>query len=180
MTSVKLKLNKDRIRRDGTYPLVFQLIHLRRKKLIYTPFKLHEDEFDEEHGKVLCVPNGLRPPREIRRMNREIARQRRSIDGHIETLESRRESYTVADVVFRYQVEHDSLSLLHYIDLQIKQRECSGRFGSVAAQHARIGGGLPRIENRCPGRCERYFRTRLRGMAAAPRRLSQYRMLLYA
>lgn len=58
MTSVKLKLNKDRIRRDGTYPLVFQLIHLRRKKLIYTPFKLHEDEFDEEHGKVLCVPNG--------------------------------------------------------------------------------------------------------------------------
>lgn len=133
MTSVKLKLNKDRIRRDGTYPLVFQLIHLRRKKLIYTPFKLHEDEFDEEHGKVLCVPNGLRPPREIRRMNREIARQRRSIDGHIETLESRRESYTVADVVFRYQVEHDSLSLLHYIDLQIKQRECSGRFGSVAA-----------------------------------------------
>lgn len=73
MTSVKLKLNKDRIRRDGTYPLVFQLIHLRRKKLIYTPFKLHEDEFDEEHGKVLCVPNGLRPPREIRRMNREIA-----------------------------------------------------------------------------------------------------------
>ena len=133
MTSVKLKLNKDRIRRDGTYPLVFQLIHQRRKKLIYTPFKLHEDEFDEEHGKVLCVPNGLRPPREIRRMNREIARQRRSIDGHIETLESRRESYTVADVVFRYQVEHDSLSLLHYIDLQIKQRERSGRFGSVAA-----------------------------------------------
>lgn len=66
-------------------------------------------------------------------MNREIARQRRSIDGHIETLESRRESYTVADVVFRYQVEHDSLSLLHYIDLQIKQRERSGRFGSVAA-----------------------------------------------
>ena len=42
MTSVKLKLNKDRIRRDGTYPLVFQLIHLRRKKLIYTHLKLHE------------------------------------------------------------------------------------------------------------------------------------------
>lgn len=115
-------------------------------------------------------------------MNREIARQRRSIDGHIETLESRRESYTVADVVFRYQVEHDSLSLLHYIDLQIKQRERSGRFGSVAALRSTrgVGGGLPRIENRCPGRCERYFRTRLRGMAAAPRRLSQYRMLLYA
>lgn len=42
MTSVKLKLNKDRIRRDGTYPLVFQLIHQRRKKLIYTPFKLRK------------------------------------------------------------------------------------------------------------------------------------------
>ena len=58
MTSVKLKLNKDRIRRDGTYPLVFQLIHQRRKKLIYTPFKLHEDEFDEEHGRCSACQTG--------------------------------------------------------------------------------------------------------------------------
>ena len=133
MTSVKLKLNRDRVLRDGTYPLVFQLIRQRRKKLIYTPFKLCEEEFDEEHGKVLCLSGGLRSPGEVRRMNRDIAQQRRSIDRHIETLELRRENYTAADVVFRYRVEHDGLSLLHYMDRQIGERERSERFGSVAA-----------------------------------------------
>ena len=127
MTSVKLKLNRDRVLRDGTYPLVFQLIRQRRKKLIYTPFKLCEEEFDEEHGKVLCLSGGLRSPGEVRRMNRDIAQQRRSIDRHIETLELRRENYTAADVVFRYRVEHDGLSLLHYMDRQIGERERSER-----------------------------------------------------
>ena len=34
MASVKLLLNKCRVRRDGTYPLVFQLIHRRQKQLL--------------------------------------------------------------------------------------------------------------------------------------------------
>ena len=117
MTSVKLKLNKDRVRCDGTYPLVFQLIHRRQKKLIYSPFKLYEDEFDEQHGKVRFVSEERRQERDVRRMNREIRQQWKSIGRHIETLEQRRETYSVADVVFRYKVEHDSLSLLHYICL---------------------------------------------------------------
>ena len=133
MTSVKLKLNKDRVRCDGTYPLVFQLIHRRQKKLIYSPFKLYEDEFDEQQGKVCYLSEERRMQREVRRMNREIRQQRKSIGRHIEILEQRRESYTVADVVFRYKVEHDSLSLLHYMDMQIAYRERLSRFGSVAA-----------------------------------------------
>lgn len=36
MTSVKLKLHKNKLLKDGTYPLVFQIIHNRRKKY-YTP-----------------------------------------------------------------------------------------------------------------------------------------------
>ena len=130
MTSVKLKLNKDRVRCDGTYPLVFQLIHRRQKKLIYSPFKLYEDEFDEQHGKVRFVSEERRLQRDVRRMNREIRQQWKSIGKHIETLEQRRETYSVADVVFRYKVEHDSLSLLHYMDQQIAYRERLSRFGA--------------------------------------------------
>lgn len=32
MTSVKLKLNKTHALKDGNYPVVFQLIHQKRKK----------------------------------------------------------------------------------------------------------------------------------------------------
>ena len=35
MTSVKLKLHKNKLLKDGTYPLVFQIIHNRRDRLIY-------------------------------------------------------------------------------------------------------------------------------------------------
>ena len=53
MTSVKLKLNKDRILLNGTYPLVFQVIHRRRKKLIYSRFKVAEPDYDAGQEKVV-------------------------------------------------------------------------------------------------------------------------------
>ncbi len=33
MASIKLLLNKDQIHKDGTFPLVFQIIHRRKKNL---------------------------------------------------------------------------------------------------------------------------------------------------
>lgn len=38
--SVRLMLNKGRRLNNGTYPLVFQMIHSRRKKLLYTGFRV--------------------------------------------------------------------------------------------------------------------------------------------
>lgn len=133
MASVKLLLNKYRARRDGTYPLVFQLIHRRQKKLLYTSYKLYPEEFDDRNGKVLYLSDARYNQREIRRINRELRLQRKSIDRHIETLELRREEYCVADVIFRYRIEHDSLSLLHYMDMQIERKRALNRFGMTAA-----------------------------------------------
>ena len=45
MTSVKLKLHKNKLLKDGTYPLVFQIIHNRRKKVLYTNYKIRESDF---------------------------------------------------------------------------------------------------------------------------------------
>ena len=47
ITSVKLMLNKSRILNNGSYPLVFQVIHNRRKKLLYTGYRMKEEVFDE-------------------------------------------------------------------------------------------------------------------------------------
>lgn len=133
MATVKLLLNKYRARRDGTYPLVFQLIHDRQKKLLYTPYKLFPEEFDEPKGKVLHISDDRRNRREVRRINRDIVKQRKSLDRHIETLEMRREKYSVADVVFRYRIEHDNLSLLRYLDIQIERKQNLGKHGMAAA-----------------------------------------------
>ena len=45
ITSVKLMLNKSRILNNGSYPLVFQVIHNRRKKLLYTGYRMKEEVF---------------------------------------------------------------------------------------------------------------------------------------
>ena len=53
ITSVKLMLNKSRILNNGSYPLVFQVIHNRRKKLLYTGYRVKEEVFDELEGKIM-------------------------------------------------------------------------------------------------------------------------------
>ena len=57
MISVKLKLNMYRCYKNGTYPLVFQIIQNRRKKLIYTGYRLFPKEFDNVNG-VVCAVEG--------------------------------------------------------------------------------------------------------------------------
>lgn len=53
ITSVRLMLNKSRILNNGSYPLVFQVIHNRRKKLLYTGYRVKEEVFDESEGKII-------------------------------------------------------------------------------------------------------------------------------
>ena len=133
MASIKLLLNKYRARRDGTYPLIFQIIHNRQKKLLYTPYKLYPDEFDVKKSKVLHLSDERRNVREVRRINRDLTLQRKSLDKHIETLELQREAYSAADIIFRYRIEHDSLNLLHYVDMQIERKQNQGKYGMAAA-----------------------------------------------
>lgn len=135
MTSVQLKLNQYRALKDGTYPLVFQLIHLRDKKLIYTPYKLFSEEFDSSSGEVHVVPSNVRDAREVRKINRKLKRQRRDIESVISALEGNNATYTTSDVVARYKIAHDKLSLLAYIDMQISVKCQQKRYGMEAALH---------------------------------------------
>ncbi len=133
MASVKLLLNKSRALRDGSFPLVFQLIHRREKRLIYTPYKLYPEEFDLQAQKV-CLSDGLkRSPREVRSMNCYLMRQRRDIDRHISELESHKPAYSVGDILTRYRIAQGKSGLLHYMDLQINRKQSLGKFGTAAA-----------------------------------------------
>lgn len=52
-TTIKAMLNTDRRSVSGLYPLVIRIIHKRRKKLIYSGFKLREEDFDSLSERVL-------------------------------------------------------------------------------------------------------------------------------
>ena len=126
-------LNTSRSLKDGSYPLVFQIIHRRKKKLIYSPYKLFLTEFDEKNQKVRITSDSTKPLKEIRSINNAIVRQRKDIEKHIEELEKKKEIYTVEDILFRYRTEHNPLSLLNYIDSQILRKRQLGKDGTAAA-----------------------------------------------
>lgn len=138
MATVKLILNRYRVLKNGAYPLVFQLIHRRQKKLIYTSYKLLEDEFDSRKQGVRFISKAVRSKREVGRLNRELRQIQCDLDNYIAALEARRKPYTVSDIVMRYDIDRDKLGLLHYMDLQITGKHALKRFGMEAAlQHTR-------------------------------------------
>lgn len=133
MATVKLMLNRHRVLRSGAYPLVFQLIHRRQKKLVYTPYKLFEEEFDTQKQAVRFVSESMRGAREVRRINNEIRRTARDLNARISTLEAGGSAYSVSDIVVQYDVDRNRLNLLHYMDMQIAGKHAMKRFGTESA-----------------------------------------------
>lgn len=133
MVSIKLKLNESRIRKDGTYPLVFQVIYRRQKKLIYTDYKLRTENFDSATGIVISSENYLSSPQEVSRMNKKLKKQRNRILSQIEELKRIREEFTVSDIVTRYFGEPDVLNLLVFFDECIKRKQAIKKDGIAAA-----------------------------------------------
>ena len=92
-------LNKSRILNNGSYPLVFQVIHNRRKKLLYTGYRVKEEGFDKSEGKIMNGIGSTFTKTEVVKMNRELRKIRNQIDTRIRQLERMREEFTVEDVL---------------------------------------------------------------------------------
>lgn len=128
MASVKLKLNKSRTLQDGSYPVVFQLIHQKCKKLVYTKHRMKEEEFISilknitSNGDINCE------------ISRELHKIHKRILAQIRKLESRGEEYTVNDIA---AIIHPKMPkkflLLTYIDTQIEWKKSIKKNGIAAA-----------------------------------------------
>ncbi len=129
-------LNKSRILNNGSYPLVFQVIHNRRKKLLYTGYRMKEEVFDESEGKIM---NGVRSTftaTEVVKMNRELRKMRNQIDIRIRQLERTREEFTVEDILTQnaFGTGKSQFYLLRYINAQIERKQELKKVGMAAVQ----------------------------------------------
>lgn len=121
-------LNLSRKLNDGTYPLVFQIIHNRHKKILYTGFHVMKEEFDSEKGKV-NTGRGLNV-----KINRDIRKMHRSLSERIHGFERSGEEYSVQDIasgIYRKPVK--CFYLLKYIDAQVEWKKEMGKEGIAAA-----------------------------------------------
>lgn len=135
ITSVKLMLNKNRRLNNGSYPLVFQVIHNRRKKLLYTGYRVKEEAFDEAKGKVIDNTGSSFTATEIVKINRELRKMKNQIDTRIRQLERTREEFTVEDILGRNicGTRKSQYYLLQYINTQIERKQELEKVGMAAA-----------------------------------------------
>lgn len=128
MASVKLKLNSSRALKDGNYPVVFQLIHQKRKKLIYTKYRMKEGEFITIAEKIGSDnDSSCEISRELRKTYKRLLMQ-------IRRLESCGVEYTVDDITdITLSKTIRNFLLLPYIDKQIEWKKSIKKNGIAAA-----------------------------------------------
>ena len=138
MTSVRLMLNKCRMLNDGSFPLVFQLIHSRQKRLINTGYRLKEQEFNCLSQTInSCIGSSI-TQKEVAAMNNKLAKLRKKIDDCIKKMSIQNEPFTVTDLVECILQKgassvSNSVTLLQYIRIQISQKKELGKEGTAAA-----------------------------------------------
>ena len=128
-------LNKSRILNNGSYPLVFQVIHNRRKKLLYTGYRVKEEGFDKSEGKIMNGIGSTFTKTEVVKMNRELRKIRNQIDTRIRQLERTREEFTVEDILAQsaFGTGKPQFYLLRYINAQIERKQELKKVGMAAA-----------------------------------------------
>lgn len=112
MASIKVYLNKSRAIKDGTYPLVIQLIHKRKKRLIYSPYHLCVDCFDEKNMRVINNGRRISHASEI---NDYLASTIHSLQLTLSFFEEQETDFSVSDVVDLYKLNKDNSFVLVYM-----------------------------------------------------------------
>lgn len=134
MASSKLMLNMSRQLKNGTYPLVMQLIHQRRKRVIYSGLYLHVKEYDSTIGIVIKCKQKYRLQKDISHLNVSIKIFKDSIEKIIYNLDHSGKVYRVDDIVNYYELGQSDDSLVKYWHNYIVSLTNDGRIGMANAQ----------------------------------------------
>ena len=114
MATVKTVLVKGRSNRSGKFPLVVQVLHKRRKKVVYTGFSIPDTLFDPVKGRV--IDGGENTPESIRRINNRCESISRVLLKCISMIEKKSREYEIEDVFRTYGVltrEAGFISIFH-------------------------------------------------------------------
>lgn len=131
MASIKVLLNNYRESKDGYYPLVIQLLHKRRKRVIYTPYRLREENFEKKKAQVI----NRRGSKVL--LAKEINEYLYTALGYLEViisnLQIQKPDYSVEDVVDSFKLSQNDISLEDYFNKIINLQKDERRFGTASA-----------------------------------------------
>lgn len=131
MATLKVMLNTSRVLKNGKYPLVFRVIHRRKKKLIYTPFYLGKDEFDATAQEAV-TRSRLKMDRDaVSRINNYLQKEYKALSSVMESVCVVNPKAGVGDIVNAYRQLTDLQYVKSYFQHLISTLRESGRQGSA-------------------------------------------------
>lgn len=131
MATVKNVLVKGRCNRNGRYPLVVQVLHKRKKKVIYTGFSIAEKWFDPISGKVINSDGNS--PETVRRINRKCENISKKLLKAIYLMEKEYRGYEIEEVFRVYEILTSEIGLCSYFALKIQELRENGHEGTARA-----------------------------------------------
>lgn len=131
MATIKVVLNKDRLKKDGDYSLVVQVIHKRERRIIYSPYRLREVNFDAVAQKAVYSKEGVLTRKQVKTVNETVSDMKKEIENIVASLGSG--SYIVQDVISKYKEKQEECYLITFMEKQIAEKERIGKFGTAKA-----------------------------------------------
>ncbi len=131
MATVKTVLVKGRSNRSGKFPLVVQVLHKRRKKVVYTGFSISDNLFDPVRGRVIV--GGENTPEIVRQINHRCESILRVLLKSISIMEKRSREYEIEDVFRTYSVLTREAGFYSYFSQKILELRESGHEGTARA-----------------------------------------------
>lgn len=133
MATVKVVLNKDRIKKQGDYALVIQIIHKREKRVIYMPYKLKETEFDSVEHKAIYTDEARYTRKQIKEINRFTEQKLAEIQRIITVLSAQNKCFTAEDIATKYRLDQSERYLVTFMEHYIAKKQSQGKEGTARA-----------------------------------------------
>ena len=130
-TSIKPLLN---IRKDSAgqrYTLVLQVIRLRRRGVIFTPYQLLPEEFDAKRGVAVATSRAKAHKAFIREVNDYISCQVREVERVVAEMDRMRRQYTARDIVHAFRERYNNRYVSTFFRAQIAAKEAEGKHGTA-------------------------------------------------
>lgn len=137
MSSVKLRLNKNRLLKNGTYPLIVQVIVGRQKKQVSTYYYIRDYEFNVKTEMVLHVPS-VNTKKVVKETNKSLSNLKEEISGILEVLENSNAEYTADDFMNFYKSRTDKKDFFYFMSDQIKLKKDLKKTGTAKAYRSTL------------------------------------------
>lgn len=133
MTTIRATLYRDREKKNGGYSLVIRVTHKRSYRMIYTPYVLTNEEFDDKSQKAILSNNKKFTRKQIAEINQYTTQIIDQLKTITERLTARNKDFNVQNIIDEYQCDKSNQHLIIFTERLIEKRIKADKMGQAKA-----------------------------------------------